>query len=274
MDIKEYISSGIIEAYVLGLATDQEASLLACVRKSYPEVEQAIVEAETALEDMATAQAVTPAASLKDDIWNKISTVSKDVVQVQQTGVMPKQETGTDTGGNKSIYQLGARGKGLLIAASLLLAISVAVNIYMYRDHMAVKQDLASVNAQKIHTEQLLSSSTARWEIINKPAVKSILLQGTSNHADLSARVYWDTEEQSVYLLADHLPPAPEGTQYQLWAIVNGKPVDAGLIPLSTVQQMHTMQKTSTAEAFAITVEKIGGSAVPTLTELRVIGHI
>ncbi|RZF62504.1 anti-sigma factor [Sphingobacterium corticibacterium] len=273
MDIREYISSGIIEAYVLGLATEQEASLLACVRKSYPEVEQAIVEAEVALEAMATAQAVRPAEHLKDDIWNRINTVS-NVLPASQAEVTLEQEPESAPFLNKSTSKLKPRSRSLLAAAGLLLAMSVAINIYMYRDNRAAQQDLVAVNAQKEQAEKLLSSSAAQWEIINKPAVRSILLEGTPDHSDLRARVYWNTEEKSVYLIADQLPPAPEGKQYQLWAIVDGNPVDAGLVPLSETQTMYTMRAIPSAEAFAITIEKIGGSAVPTLTELRVIGNI
>ncbi len=42
------------------------------------------------------------------------------------------------------------------------------------------------------------------------------------------ATVYWNTVSKDVYVLQNSMPKAPSGKQYQLWAIVNGKPVDAG----------------------------------------------
>ncbi len=61
--------------------------------------------------------------------------------------------------------------------------------------------------------------------------------------------------------------------QYQLWAIADGKPVNAG---------MYTEEKDSKialanipkAQAFAITLEKKGGSPVPTMENMYVMGEI
>ena len=64
----------------------------------------------------------------------------------------------------------------------------------------------------------------------------------------------------------------PSGKQYQLWAIVDGKPVDAGLI--TDCIGLCKMKRIDRAQAFAITLEKAGGSPTPTLTEMYVFGKI
>ena len=72
MNTKEYISSGIIESYVLGHASAEEAGILECVMKNNAEVKAAVEEAQQTLENLATAQSVTPPEDLKSKIWNKI----------------------------------------------------------------------------------------------------------------------------------------------------------------------------------------------------------
>jgi hypothetical protein len=49
--------------------------------------------------------------------------------------------------------------------------------------------------------------------------------------------------------------PAPAlGKQYQLWAIVDGKPVDAGIISLQKeIYKIQKMKSFGSAQAFAIT---------------------
>ena len=49
--------------------------------------------------------------------------------------------------------------------------------------------------------------------------------------------IFQDTNRQinpnyngKLYFNANNLPKSPNQKQYQLWAIVNGKPVDAGLV--------------------------------------------
>ncbi len=46
------------------------------------------------------------------------------------------------------------------------------------------------------------------------------------------ATVYWNTESKDVYLLINQLPKPVTGKQYQLWAMVDGNPVDAGIFEL------------------------------------------
>jgi anti-sigma-K factor RskA len=72
LNTKEYISSGIIESYILGLASPEEAGILECVMKNNAEVKAAFEEAQKTMEDLATAQAMTPPEDLKSKIWNKI----------------------------------------------------------------------------------------------------------------------------------------------------------------------------------------------------------
>jgi anti-sigma-K factor RskA len=78
-----------------------------------------------------------------------------------------------------------------------------------------------------------------------------------------------------VYVDPTNLPDPAAGKQYQLWAIVDGKPVDAGMI--STQKGVYKIQKMKSfgkAQAFAITLENEGGSPTPTMAEMYVIAEI
>jgi len=99
---------------------------------------------------------------------------------------------------------------------------------------------------------------------------RRIELKGVEKHPDLLADVYWHTSKK-VFLEIKNLPSAPAGHQYQLWAIVEGKPVDMGMYTGKEVQEMKSVDK---AEAFAITLEKEGGNTTPTMEELYVMGSI
>lgn len=273
MDIKEYISSGIIESYVLGLATEQESSLLECVRKNHPEVEEAILEAQIALEDLATIQAIPPDEHLKEDIWNSIQ-LSQDNASSLPSITDSEEVSVNVPSSTKKIPVIRSFRTNFAIAASVLLAVSIGANVYFYGETRLAQKDLAKLGSEKQRTENLLADATHRWNIINNAAVKSVLLVGTADYSNLQAKVLWDTDKKEVYLIADQLPQAPEGMQYQLWAIVDGQPVDAGIVPLKGDTPMYSMQQITSAQAFAITMEKVGGSPVPTLSELRVIGNI
>ena len=61
--------------------------------------------------------------------------------------------------------------------------------------------------------------------------------------------------------------------QYQLWALVDGKPVSAGMYSAEkdTKEILANIPK---AQAFAITLEKQGGSTSPTMENMFVMGNI
>jgi len=65
------------------------------------------------------------------------------------------------------------------------------------------------------------------------------------------------------------------GKQYQMWVIQDGKPVSMGVIPDELVIQggmtKLEMQVTN-GQAFAISLEKTGGSPVPTMEQIQVLG--
>lgn len=63
--------------------------------------------------------------------------------------------------------------------------------------------------------------------------------------------------------------------QYQLWAIVDCKPVDAGMISTEKgVYHIQKMRSFGKAQAFAITLEKADGSPTPTMDQMIVQAKI
>lgn len=271
MDIKEYISSGIIESYVMGLASEEEVSVLECIRLKHPEVEHAIQEAQVLLEDLATIQAIKPEANLKQSIWNKIQ-------ESDDTAIQPDKPTGRNNvvavEPRLSEKQESAFPKSYFVAASVVLALSVMGNIYFYQRTSQMDTKLDEMASTQQETKQKLAESEQQWALLNRPTVKTVTLNGVESRPSLKALVLWDSQESSLYLSAASLPKAPTGKQYQLWAIVDGVPVDAGVIPIQSNEALVRMHNIGQAQAFAITLEKEGGNPTPTLTEMYVIGNI
>jgi anti-sigma-K factor RskA len=73
--------------------------------------------------------------------------------------------------------------------------------------------------------------------------------------------------------LTNNLPVPANDKQYQLWAIFNGKPVDLGVFDIKKERLLIQARNTQGAEAFAITMEKKGGSPSPEGT-MYVMGKI
>jgi anti-sigma-K factor RskA len=269
LNTKEYISSGIIESYILGLASSEEAGILECVMKNNAEVKAAFEETQKTLEDLATVQAIAPPMDLKSKIWNKIqqeqpAAEKQTVFAMDIPAARPQEEIKIQGNSNWKTYA---------IAASVLFLISIAGNLFWINEQSQTKKEIAGIQAEKVSQDFAMQKMTRKMEMVTNPDMKMVMLKGVEKHADSKAMVFWDTKTKAVYVDAEKLPKAPEGMQYQLWAIADGKPVDAG---------MYTEEKDSKialanipkAQAFAITLEKRGGSPVPTMENMYVMGEI
>jgi anti-sigma-K factor RskA len=102
-------------------------------------------------------------------------------------------------------------------------------------------------------------------------------LHGMGVAPDAAAKIFWMKNTGEVYVDPSNLPELQPGKQFQLWAIVDGKPVDAGMILTSKQGDKYRIQKMRSfgkAEAFAITIEKAGGSPTPTMDQMVVMGKM
>ncbi|SEW07661.1 hypothetical protein [Chitinophaga arvensicola] len=72
MELKFYIESGIIESFVLGLASDEEVAELQHMRKLYPELDTEVEFVERRLERAAFDEPAMPPVEIRDRVLQKI----------------------------------------------------------------------------------------------------------------------------------------------------------------------------------------------------------
>jgi len=84
-----------------------------------------------------------------------------------------------------------------------------------------------------------------------------------------NAVVVWDPYQRNGVLQLEKLPPPAPGKDYQLWVIDpnNPLPVSAGVLSVPSAglirTSFHPAQPVQSASAFAISLEKSGGSMKP-----------
>jgi anti-sigma-K factor RskA len=239
MNIQEYISSGIIESYVLGLASAEERSEFEKTCAQYPEVLQARIAFEISIEKQAMENAVAAPDGLKQKLIDAISTIG--------------EETKPATPVIKMNWL-----KYAIAACLILLAGSLYWNYSLQQKNKELTKKL---NASGETLAQLQQDIKV---LQGNPAIKMARMDGTTISPQSFATVYWDTASHDVYLLVNNLPKPANDKQYQLWAFIDGKPVDMGLLELSEKPlQLYRMKNAQTAQAFAITLEKRGNGPIP-----------
>lgn len=160
---------------------------------------------------------------------------------------------------------------------------SVLLNLYLldqYKKSIAQYKELVATQTQIAGANQILQTKLETYEnalgLMKNPLMSIIKMPGApaSPAPSSMATVYWNTQSKEVYLLINQLPMPVPDKQYQLWAIVDGHPVDAGVFDMDKNFSFVKLKTIPKAEAFAITLEKKGGSKTPTMDALYVIGKV
>jgi anti-sigma-K factor RskA len=256
VNVKEYISSGIIESYVLGMATDAERTEFEAICVSYPEVAAARDAFERELEARLLQDAPPAPAHLKAAILGQLSPAEPQLQASQPVA-------------EEAPVRRMAPWKWLA-AASLVLLAGTAYWAFstqqQYRELQASNQNLQQQLSRADSTLQALRTDAS---LLQKPEMKMAAMTGTSNPA-IYATIYWDTTSKDVYLMVNNLPKPATDQQYQLWALLDGKPIDLGMIEARQERLLYRMKNVREAQAFAITLEPKGGSPAPTNTPIVV----
>ncbi len=264
MNVKEYISSGIIESYVLGLVSDAERQEFEDYCAQYPELAEARDSFERALENSLQNDAIAPPKELKA----KIETLIME----------PRGEYDNEKSSNNNeaqVYKMSS-WKWLAAASVILMACALFWGISNNNKYNKIQQSNRDLKEKLDQHAAELAELKKDASTLQKQGMKLASLQGTQNAPGSFANIYWDTTTKDVYLLINNMPRPATMKQYQLWALISGKPVDLGVIEYSLWQKnlLVKMKNVHKAEAFAITLEPKGGSVNPTMDKMYVIGKL
>ncbi|XOV66647.1 MAG: anti-sigma factor domain-containing protein [Fluviicola sp.] len=287
MDIKEYIASGIIDSYVLGAVSEQERQEVQCMSKIYPEIREELRIAEEAMERYAQSIAKDPPASVKVSVLEKIAATPQEK-EVPIVPLTPTSEANDAKGEENrqtpirvlpAAYKWGAVASVfIIIAVSLLYFNATSEANKLSGELTALKKETTDKQENfesELNQMQLaMQSIQEREDFINAPETQKLLLKGTEVRPDANATVYFDSKQGSALLASSGLPSPKEGKQYQLWVIADGQPIDLGVLDKNSTFSSKIAVNTSDIQAFAITLEPEGGSKVPTLEKLYVIGNV
>ncbi len=264
MNIEAYISSGILEAYAAGLLSAPERREVEQQLKLHPVLKDELAQIETAQELLLMKSAIQPPASIKDKLFEAL-------YEKAEKKVIPLKSSNNQT----RFWQFA-------VAASLSLAVIssfIAYNYYnKWRTTVISLNDLISRNQQIAEDYNTVNNRINQLEldlrVINNPDFKRIIMKGTANAPEALASVYWNERSQEVYLNLQNMKELSKENQYQLWAIIDGKPVDAGVFDGNLAGLIKMKNIGLGASAFAVTIEPRGGKTSPTLEAMEVIGTI
>ncbi|UOG76878.1 anti-sigma factor [Hymenobacter tibetensis] len=304
MDTQQYIESGVLEEYALGILSEAERSEVERMAAIHPEIRHELDAIVMGLDAYAEAHSLTPPEGMRERVlagW-------QDAIRGQESekntnpvvpmaaapeAVVPPVAVTPPTAVPEPVVrpissapepvQAPARGFGWLMAASVALLLSLGGNYVLYNRWQHTQSELFAVQNEQARfattqqaSEKIVSTQRQELAVLRNEQFRSVTLAGTPAAPTAKARVLYNPATRAVYVDVRSLPTPPAGKQYQLWALDNGKPVDAGVLAATTAagEGLQQMKDIASAQAFAMTVENVGGSPTPTLSTMTVVGNI
>jgi Anti-sigma-K factor rskA len=266
LNAQEIISSGILELYCMGLTSAAETAEVAAWAKQYPEVAAEIDAIQSGLESYAQTHAVAPAASVKEKLFAAINTSTTAPV------INLKAEEKTSA----KIYSISPAWKYAAAASVILLVGSLIFNYTYFNKYQSANTELATAKTELEQQKELAKNMEQDMGVLTEKNAMHVKLDGMPDVPEAAARIYWMQDTKEVYIDPSNLPQAPAGKQYQFWAIVDGKPVNGGIITTQIngkTVHVQKMKSFGSAQAFAVSLEDAGPEK-PVPTKVMSMGKI
>ncbi|MEL6634432.1 MAG: anti-sigma factor [Bacteroidota bacterium] len=279
MNVEELIESGVLELYVLGTLPEEEARHIHQQVMNDERLRQEVEAIEATLIQMGESHAPAKRLDVMDSVMNAIAIEEEAQIENQKVeegkeGASIVSITSEATPPPKSMVP------SWMLAAAVALILSLSGNIYFYMQWQSTDAQYTNLLsqsetfAQQNQTLQTKVDEQSDWIAhLSDPQGENVKLKSTVDGKSFEAWVKWNPQTQQISLYQWQLENLSEEQVYQLWAIIDGQPVSAGLLTdLASVPTLTQIE--GKPAAFAITIEPTGGSEAPTLSQMVVMGNV
>lgn len=254
----------------MGILTAGEEREVELMLSKHPELLTELSEIEKSLETYAERHAIEPGEALRDTVLEALS----------ENPIVKNLPASYQTAKQTNFYKFA------FAASMALLLISIAALINLNNQLDESNQRIASleISNQKFsstvnYINDQLSNTRQTLEVYTNPKdYKMVELKGMPK-APPGAKMMVAFNPQKEVVMIDlaslKMPETDTQHQYQLWALVDGRPVDLGVFDAKAdTTGMIKMKSLGKAQAFAVTLEPRGGSVNPTMDQMMLMGNI
>ncbi len=242
--IKLFLDSDLLEKYLLGTTTELETMQVERYIAMYPEVRDTYFELQENLETFAKLHAVKAPQGLKDKIHARIK---------------------SERSGRKRFFSYA-------IAASITAIMFAGISYFFWNQNQNLQEE-NSVVSNKIrlleeNMKEQLEDVRNQFIVLNNPQTKKYNVKGNQKAKDLKAVAYINPVKKLSYINVSKLPNIPESQCFQMWAEVNGKMINLGIIEEAGNQQnLMALPYADNAIGY-ITIEPKGGNQSPSVDNI------
>lgn len=220
------------EAYALGALSEDERREFEDYLAAHPELQAEADNLDSVAGLLALApQEYEPSPELRHNLFSRIEASG---------GIFPQDSLRRASSSRRGFFSSGR------LAAAAVAAVAVLALVGLFAWNSSLRD----------------ANEDLRGELDNRQTYQ---LQGSGPAEDVQGEVVTVGDSRGV-LVAENLPPTPEGEVYEVWLLHGGVPEPAGVFTSSDGGDAAAPIEGSLkgADAVAVTVEPAGGSPAPT----------
>ena len=245
--ITTFLNSGLLDKYLLGETTSAEAEMVESYITRHPEIENTYNIMQHNLEVVAKANAVEAPKDILNNILDEL-----DNTPVVKLNTVNKY---------KKWYKF-------TVAASVAALIFAGTSTYFYdqnqklkSDTLVVDQEIDDLRSDIAQNNKMLDNVMRQLLELNNPETEKYIIKGNDRAKDLKTVAYINPKEKTSMIDVVSLPELPEEQCYQIWAELQGKMVNLGILDKAD-RKLRSIPYMEDALAISITIEPKGGNTM------------
>lgn len=242
-----FLNSGLLDKYLLGETTSVETEKVESYIARYPEVQNTYNTLQYNLEVVAKAHAVEAPKNILNTVLDALD--ETPVVKLNTTRKYKKW------------YKFS-------VAASVAALIFAGTSTYFYNQNQKLQNDTVVVDEEiedlrsDIAQNNIMLDKVMRQLLkLNNPETEKYIITGNDRAKDLKTVAYINPKEKTSMIDVVSLPELPEEQCYQIWAELQGKMVNLGILDKAD-RKLRNIPYMEDALALSITIEPKGGNTI------------
>lgn len=246
-----FLNSGLLEKYLLGETTSAETEMVESYISKYPEVQNAYNTLQFNLEVVAKSNAIEAPKDILNNILDELE---------EETPVIKLRTQRT----YKKWYRfsVAASVSALLFAGTSYIFYNQ--NQKLSKENQVVVDEIFDLRGDIAKNNEMLDNVMRQLLKLNNPETEKYIITGNERAKDLKTVAYINPKEKTSMIDVVSLPQLPEEQCYQIWAELQGKMVNLGILDKAD-RKLRSIPYMEDALALSITIEPKGGNTSASL---------
>lgn len=251
-----FLNSNLLNKYLVGDTSLEESKEVEHFISTYPEVAEAYDKLQANLEIVAKAGAVDVPNHILDEILESLEeTNDTKVIQLVQKRKTPW-------------YSIAASAAAVLFAAMSFMLYQK--NVALNNENNVVVEEIFDLRSDIENNNSKLDELSKELLKLNNPDAKKYVINGNDRAKDLKTVAYINPVEKTSMIDVITLPQLPQEQQYQIWAELQDRMVNLGILDESD-RKLKQIPYMEDALALSIKIGKKGDDANENDTEVAEI---